>query len=130
LRKILHSGPRHQLTENLLSDGGNDILHLTGHYPGTFQIGEMDDPAWLYEERTASVVLEGFRGWSTHVLRGLEMFYGSLDHVPGDLSIEVHVVGQGFLGRFSLCKDTGRMFRNSYGTSTIARDLHWHLAGN
>jgi hypothetical protein len=130
LKEILNSGPRHQLTENLLSEGGNDILHLTGHYPGTFQVGEMDDPAWFYDERKASVVLENFRGWSTHALRGLEMFYGSLDQVPGEISIEVHVVGQGFLGRFSLSKETGRLFRNSYGSSTVARDLRWHLAGN
>jgi hypothetical protein len=130
LKRLQGSGPRHQLTEHLLSDGGSDTLHLTGHFPGTFRVAEGDDPAWLYEERKASVVLENFRGWNAHTIRGLEMFYGSLELVPRELSIEVHVVGQGFLGRFTLSQETGRLFRNSYGTGPIERDLRWHLAGN
>ena len=131
LRRQLDSGPRHQLTELLLAEEGNDNLHLSGHFPAVIREDQEfdNDPAWLYEDSYASVVLERYQGWHRLTVEGLEMFYGGLSRIDENFVVEVSVVGFGSLGRYAVSPQTGRLFRRSFGQGSLERDHYWHLAG-
>ena len=129
-RERLNSGPRHALAGRFFS-GDSDPLHLSGHFAAT--IGESafaaedQDPGWLYEDGTASVVLMKFPGWHQTVVDGLRLYYGdAMDSV----TVEVTLYSFGTLGKFHYSRETGRLYRVLLGFKQIGSESEYHLAGN
>ena len=130
LTSMITSGPRHQLTRELID--GNDTFHLSGHFPGSF--GNSNEPlptidADLSDDVTPQrqIRVRLYRSWHRAVSE--HMRNQEPRDTPDAVAAAVLVSRLGYLGTYSFSPVTGKVFRRSPQTD-YARDHSYHLMGN
>jgi hypothetical protein len=126
---LVNSGPRHQLTRELLN--WNDHLHLH-HFLGS--VGHQSDALTRIDEELIDdgesrrqLRVRMYAGWHRAVSKYLQGIYR--DERADELIADVVISQIGYLGRFTLSPQTGIAFRRSPRTE-FSRDHELHLMGN
>jgi hypothetical protein len=130
LTSMIDSGPRHQLTQQLIK--GNDGLHLSGHFPGS--VGGPNDSPTIIDEDLFDEGMERrllrvrlYRGWHKAVSEYLLDENRSLETT--EITAAVLVSRIGYLGSYAVSPATSRAFRRSPGND-VSRDHEFHMMGN
>jgi hypothetical protein len=126
----IDSGPRHQLTRQIIE--GNDNLHLSGHFPGS--VGNpYDSPTRIDEDlfdqdmsrRLLRVRL--YKGWHKAVSGFLLDENRTLETT--EITAAVLVPRIGYLGSYAVSPTTSKAYRRSPGND-VSRDHQFHMMGN
>jgi hypothetical protein len=131
LLSMIASGPRHQLTRELL-EGGGDTFHLSGHFPGS--VGGPNDSPTIIDEDLFDQDMERrllrvrlYRGWHKAVSEFLLDENRNLETT--EITAAVLVSRIGYLGSYAVSPTTSRAYRRSPGND-VSRDHEFHMMGN
>lgn len=130
LNGLISSGPRHQLTGDLIN--GNDALHLSMHFPGS--VGGPNDSPTIIDEDLFDQDMERrllrvrlYRGWHKAVSEFLLDENRNLETT--EITAAVLVSRIGYLGSYAVSPTTSRAYRRSPGND-VSRDHEFHMMGN
>jgi hypothetical protein len=129
LTDSVNSGPRHQLTQQLLN--WNDHLHLN-HFLGS--VGDQHNPRAIIDEELMDggetrrqLRVRRYVGWHRAVSQYLREELRAERN--SEVSAAVLISQIGYLGTYALAPQTGIAFRRSPRTE-FSLDLQFHMMGN